>query len=72
MQTQVRGKFVCQSVTSNSGDQHEAVFTAVTTGSEENEKFFKYTPFGELKIGVLNKQYFEAGKEYYLDIIPAE
>lgn len=46
----------------------------VTYGSEENEKFFRYTPFGMLEMGTINAEaaaQFEVGKEYYIDISEA-
>lgn len=49
-------------------------FKPVTSGSAENEKFYKYTPSGGLDIGTINDDaadQFEVGKEYYLDISPA-
>ncbi len=39
---------------------------------EENKKFFRYTPSGQISIGTLNPaawQQFELGKEYYVDFI---
>lgn len=47
----------------------------VITGSEENKQFFKYTPSGEVRLGTINKKaadYFELGKEYYLDFTKVE
>lgn len=68
-------KFVCQSVTKRKHwDRNEtrflfeAEFTAVSSGSEENRKFFEATPSGSIKIGVYREDIFEPGKEYYLDI----
>jgi len=49
-------------------------FQPVTSGSPENDQFFKYTPWGELKIGTINAdaaQSFAVGEEYYLDFTPA-
>lgn len=49
--------------------------TPVITGSEENKEFFRYTPSGELRIGTINQkaaEFFEIGKEYYLDFTKAE
>ena len=49
-------------------------FCPVYTGSEENKKFFKYTPGGTVTFNVLNRtaaENFEVGKEYYLDFTPA-
>lgn len=72
--SKIRTKFVCQSVVetnTNDGLGYEATFTAVYSGSEENEKFFRYTPAGSVSLLVLNKKYFTAGKEYYFDISEA-
>lgn len=41
----------------------------------ENTKFWKYSPSGELKLGVVNQEvwpHFQLGKEMYLDFTPAE
>ena len=43
--------------------------------SHENTKFWKLSPSGELKLGTINPdawQYFELGKEYYLDFTLAQ
>lgn len=49
---------------------------AVTTGSEENKSFAKYTPAGTLYMTISDEtqaaDLFEQGKEYYLDISAAE
>ena len=37
---------------------------------EENAEFFRLTPSGQLRMGILNEaaaDYFEVGKSYYLD-----
>lgn len=50
-------------------------FQPVTSGSVENDAFFKWTPWGELKMGTVNAgaaMGFEVGKAYYLDFSPAE
>lgn len=56
------------------GDEAYVKLSAVTSGSEENASFFKYTPSGQLSLGVVNKaaaEQLEVGKEYYIDISPA-
>lgn len=48
-------------------------FSAVISGSPENKSFFRWTPNGNLKLGVVNPaigESFEVGSEYYIDIIP--
>lgn len=47
----------------------------VTTGSEENKTFYKYTPGGSISLSVVNEEavkQFELGKEYYVDFTKAE
>jgi hypothetical protein len=50
-------------------------FSPVTSGSEENQKFFAATPGGSFAFYTVNKEaadQFEIGKEYYFDIFAAE
>jgi hypothetical protein len=50
------------------------VLRPVTQGSEENEKFFKFTPWGSIELGTVNNDAiaeFEIGKEVYVDFTPA-
>jgi hypothetical protein len=47
---------------------YEFEFSAVTDGSEENKNFFKWTPSGSLKTGVVQQDVFVVGREYYIDI----
>ena len=74
----VRCKFKCQSVAKRIGWNaaspflYEADFSAVMDGSEENKAFFAATPSGSLKVGTVKVDVFEVGKEYYLDITPAD
>jgi len=74
--TMTRCKFHCSSVKKMAYRQdggtdrmlYEAEFYAVSTGSDENKKFFEWTPSGSLKIGVYKEDLFEPGKDYYLDM----
>ena len=74
----VRAKFRVESVEPNEGDQVEGSVIKlwpVTSGSEENEKFFNLTPSGHIELGTINPEaakQFEVGKEYYVDFTPAE
>ena len=74
----VRAKFRCEGVENFGSDYNEVELTAVTGNAEENPEnvqFNKYTPSGTLKMGIDNENlvnYFEPGKEYYLDFTPAE
>ena len=78
MEKKVRAKFTCNSVTkykSGWGDfpnHYNFEFSAVSSGSEENKKFFAATPSGTVKLSALKEDLFEVGKEYYLDFTPAE
>lgn len=73
----VRCKFRCNSVTKRLDNYKEPrflytyEFSAVYSGSEENERYFAYTPSGTLTVGALKDDLFEPGKEYYLDIVEA-
>jgi hypothetical protein len=47
----------------------------VMEGSEENKKFWEYTPAADFNFATSNLaavEQFEVGKEYYVDIILAE
>lgn len=60
----VRAKFVCVET------GHPTRFLVVTSGSEENERFWQYTPGGEIILFIDNpeaEKQFETGKEYYVD-----
>ena len=46
----------------------------VSTGSEENKNFYKYTPGGKINFDVINKAVSDdiiPGNEYYIDITDA-
>lgn len=69
----VRAKFRVETVT-----QTIHGFTVdlkpVTGGSPENERFFKWTPSGEIKMGTVNAEaaeQFKPGTEFYVDFTPA-
>jgi len=50
-------------------------FSAVTTGSEDNMKFFKDVPAGMISFCTVNKAMadkFEIGKKYYVDFSPVD
>ncbi len=70
----VRAKFKVDEVaqTVNGG---KVTLSPVTSGSPENEKFFKWTPYGKIEMGTINPDaisQFVPGKEFYLDFTPAE
>ncbi len=73
---QTRCKFMCNSVTKRkvwNKEEYtfEAEFSAVSSGSPENEKFFAATPSGSLKVSTYVDDIFEPGKAYYIDISEA-
>ncbi|MFA6974022.1 MAG: hypothetical protein WC238_04785 [Parcubacteria group bacterium] len=73
----VRAKFVCYGIKDNPPSESKTVtFGAVVSGSEENKSFSKFTPSGSLEMIISYdtpaSEAFEQGKEYYLDISPAE
>ena len=73
---QTRAKFKCHAVTQSDWGNgvfvFAAEFSAVCGDSEENKKFFAATPSGNIKIQTMRDNYFEPGKEYYVDFTPCE
>lgn len=70
----VRAKFKVDGVSEVPDSGHQITMSAVTSGSEENEAFFRATPAGSLTFQCVHPEaaaQFEAGQEYYLDISPA-
>lgn len=77
----VRAKFAVQSVTrtqhwdKSKGEFQTIKLTPVTSGSDENKAFYDATPGGQVELATLNAEagnYFELGKEYYLDFTKAD
>ncbi len=75
----VRAKFRLQEYTTridHTGKElRTLILYPVTSGSEENKKFYEYTPSGKLELGTVNPEAwakFEIGKSYYVDFTPAE
>lgn len=69
-----RAKFSCESMEVFVGTYRNYRFRAINDDStEENRKFTKYTPAGQLQISVDNPSIsFVPGKEYYLDFTPVD
>lgn len=71
----VRAKMKCEEVELQADGEGGLVkLSPVTSGSHENEQFYKYTPGGSLTLSTINgaaMQQFELGREYYVDITPA-
>lgn len=73
----VRAKFVCNGIKDDSFNKQKSVsFTPVINGSDENKSFSKYTPSGSafmcISYETTAANFFEEGKEYYLDFIKTE
>lgn len=67
----VRAKFIVDSVLRQNGGGVKVELKPVTTGSEENKNFWKYTPSGKLEMwmteGIPAAEQFQPGQEYYID-----
>lgn len=76
----VRAKFRVQSITetkhweSAKGNLFTIQMNPVSSGSDENKRFFEATPSGEIKMAVQNEvgKRFPVGAEFYVDFTPAE
>jgi hypothetical protein len=72
----VRAKFVCNSYETSLQGKEECrtiKLSAVYDNSPENKEFFKWTPNGQITMGVLNQKawsQFRLGGEYYVDFTP--
>lgn len=70
----IRAKFRVEDVIKH-GEEHTTIrLRAVTSGSEENKKYWKYTPSGDLNMTVLSHVVggFEINQEYYITLELAE
>jgi len=70
----VRAKFRVDCIKLYADGRAEIEMSPVTSGSEENKQFWKYTPAGNLKMQIDNPDAvskFIPGKEYYVDFIEA-
>ena len=73
----VRAKFKCVKVIDQPDSQQKLVdFEPVRDGSEENKSFAKYTPAAGAYLNISYEtpasDFFEEGKEYYLDFTKTE
>lgn len=70
----VRAKFKVESITSFVG--HSSIrLTPVTSGSEENKAFYRWTPGGFIELQTINEEaakQFELGAEMYIDFTKAD
>ncbi len=73
----VRAKFVVSKYETylNAGEELRSIhLSAVTSGSDENKQFFRWTPSGSIQIGTLNRsawEQFPLGREVYVDFTDA-
>jgi len=71
----IRCKFKCVEATEVADGKRTLFnykFFPVVEGSEENKKFFAFTPAGILQVSSVIEKSFDVGKEYYLDISSAK
>ena len=68
----VRAKFYVNTVDKENG---RVELWPVTSGSPENEQYYKWTPAGNIVLQTINDhaiQQFTQGKEFYVDFTPSE
>jgi len=75
--SQVRAKFKCIAVNDDPEYQQKLIaFNPVIGGSDENKSFAKYTPAGSISLNISYEtqasNFFEEGKEYFVDFSVAE
>ncbi|WP_407732624.1 hypothetical protein ACJJVG_09960 [Pseudocitrobacter faecalis] len=72
----VRAKFICQSIQKAEDDSYRTIqMSPVIADTEENKSWSNYTPGGLLQMHISNPaafEQFEQGKEYFIDIQPAQ
>lgn len=69
----VRAKFICRAVVKTESG-HDITLEPVTCGSQENETFYRYTPWGQIRLGTVSDdaaKQFVVGEEFYVDFTPA-
>lgn len=69
-----RAKFKVTEVIERDGGSLEVKLLPVTSGSPENENFYKWTPSGSISLSTINEEaakQFKPGKEFYVDFTPA-
>ncbi len=75
MSMKIRAKFRCNTVTKTVDGGEQVYFAPVTSGSDDNKTWSRYTPSGQLAMTITAEGavgQFEQGKEYFLDFTPAE
>lgn len=75
MSLKICAKFRCTSVKKIEGGQEVVEMSPVTSGSDDNKTWSKYTPCGSLSMTITAEGavgHFEPGRQYFLDFTPAE
>lgn len=70
----VRAKFKVISITHFDGGSSSVKLTPVSSGSEENRQFYKWTPGGSIELSTINETavaQFVVGAEVYVDFTKA-
>lgn len=70
----VRAKFRVVSKTERTEDCHIVELEPVRGGSEENKRFYRYTPGGAISLSIVQKETadrFPIGSDFYVDFTPA-
>lgn len=71
----VRAKFIVTSKTEPAPGEFLVALLPVTSGSDENKEFYRWTPGGRIELSTINPDAaaaFEPGKSVYVDFTPAE
>lgn len=71
--TMIRAKMVCTTVSKDTQNESVTLFP-VTSGSDENKQWSKWTPGGQLQLTISNPDAqgkFTPGKEYFVDVSEA-
>ncbi len=75
--SQVRAKFICNLIEESPSFYQKSVqLTAVTSGSDENKSFAKYTPAGNINLTISDDtqaaEFFVKDQEDFIDFTKAE
>lgn len=73
--TTIRAKFNVVGVSEVEGGGSSINLHAVSSGSAENEEFFKLTPSGSINLSIVSPEtaaFFEVGKEIFVDFTQVE
>jgi hypothetical protein len=71
----VRAKMTCESIEKTDAETRAVRLRPVTSDSPENASWSKYTPWGDVTLGITNPaayDAFEVGKTYWVDFTPID